>query len=148
MASRVKVGDCGLVSNEEVSSVIQRVMGEEGGGIMKQRASELRAKAAHALSKEGRSNQAIAQVTTEWKTFLGQSKIKKMGKSFFKSVICLQFVSLIKCTIWLKCRFFRTVSLSRIVHHQHNSCGWATGEEQRWFQGKNNSTGHGDAASK
>ncbi|CAL5097581.1 unnamed protein product [Urochloa decumbens] len=67
VAVRAKVGVDRFTSREEVASAIQRVMvGEEAERIRK-RASELKDKLVHALSKDGCSTHALAQIANVWK---------------------------------------------------------------------------------
>ncbi|RLM98889.1 hydroquinone glucosyltransferase-like [Panicum miliaceum] len=67
VAVRAKVGLDRFISKEEVASAIQRAMVGEEAVRMRKRASELRDKSVHDLSKDGRSTHALAQIADVWK---------------------------------------------------------------------------------
>ncbi|CAL4910871.1 unnamed protein product [Urochloa decumbens] len=67
VAVRAKVGHDRFISKEEVASAIQRVMVGEEAERMRRRASELKDKLVHALSKDGCSTHALAQIANVWK---------------------------------------------------------------------------------
>jgi hydroquinone glucosyltransferase len=70
VAVRVKVGGADpFVSKEEVASAIKRVMeGDEAQG-MRKRACELGERSVRALSNNGCSTHALAQIANQWKCF-------------------------------------------------------------------------------
>ncbi|CAL4910869.1 unnamed protein product [Urochloa decumbens] len=68
VATRVKLEEGGLVCKEEVARVIKHVMETVEGETLRKMACELKDKALHALSAEGSSTQAIAQIANLWKS--------------------------------------------------------------------------------
>ncbi|CAL4903456.1 unnamed protein product [Urochloa decumbens] len=68
VAVRAKVAVDRFTSREEVATAIQRVtVGEEADERMRKRASELKDKLVHALSKDGSSAHALAKIANVWK---------------------------------------------------------------------------------
>nr|CAB3463507.1 unnamed protein product [Digitaria exilis] len=67
VAIRAKVDTDQFISREEVASAIQRVMTGEEAEKMRKRASELRDKSVHALSKDGCSTHTLAKIANTWK---------------------------------------------------------------------------------
>ena len=67
VAVRAKIGVDRFISKEEVASAIRRAMVGVEAERMRKRASELRDKSVHDLSKDGRSTRALAQIADVWK---------------------------------------------------------------------------------
>lgn len=72
VAVRVSIGPGGFASKEEIASVIRHVMDEEEGARMRKFVGEVRDRAAHAVSKDGSSAHALAQVTNVWRSFASE----------------------------------------------------------------------------
>jgi hydroquinone glucosyltransferase len=68
VAVRVRADPDGLFSKEAIASVIRGVMEEEEGASMRTRVRELREKAEQALTKDGSSAIALAQVIDIWRS--------------------------------------------------------------------------------
>jgi hydroquinone glucosyltransferase len=68
VAVRVRADPDGLFSKEAIASVIRGVMEEEEGASMRTRLRELREKAEQALTKDGSSAIALAQVIDIWRS--------------------------------------------------------------------------------
>uniref|UniRef100_A0ACD5TPU3 Uncharacterized protein n=1 Tax=Avena sativa TaxID=4498 RepID=A0ACD5TPU3_AVESA len=68
VAVRVRADADGFFSKEEIASVNRRTMEEEEGASLRKRVSELRDRAQQALSKDGSSALALAQVTDMWRS--------------------------------------------------------------------------------
>ncbi|TKW24878.1 hypothetical protein SEVIR_3G078600v4 [Setaria viridis] len=67
VAVRAKVGVDRFTSKEELVSAIQRVIVGKEAERMRKRASELKDKVVHALSKDGCSTRTLAQIAKSWK---------------------------------------------------------------------------------
>ena len=67
VAVRVRADPGGLFSKEEIAGVIRRVMDEEEGASMRKRVCQFRGKAELALTKDGTSALALAQVADTWR---------------------------------------------------------------------------------
>jgi hydroquinone glucosyltransferase len=68
VAIRVKLGQGGLVCRQEVARVIDCVLNKDDGRTLRKRMCELKDKAVRALSAEGSSTHAIAQVAELWRS--------------------------------------------------------------------------------
>ncbi|XP_010913987.1 hydroquinone glucosyltransferase [Elaeis guineensis] len=67
VAMRPEVGKDGVVRREEISRVVKELMDGEGGRASRDRMAELREAAAKALTEEGSSYKALAEVAGKWK---------------------------------------------------------------------------------
>ncbi|CAO2202090.1 unnamed protein product [Urochloa humidicola] len=74
VATRIKVGPNRFKSKEEIASAISHVMEGEVAERLMKRASELREKSVHVLSKVGCSTKALAQITDTWKYLAGGNR--------------------------------------------------------------------------
>ncbi|KAG1346477.1 hydroquinone glucosyltransferase [Cocos nucifera] len=67
VAMRPEVGKDRVVRREEISRVVKELMEGEGGRAARERMAELREAAAKALTEEGSSYKALAEVAGKWK---------------------------------------------------------------------------------
>ncbi|MED6119202.1 hypothetical protein PIB30_009601 [Stylosanthes scabra] len=69
VATRVaKIGENGLVKNEEISRVVKRLMESEEGKKFRRRVKELKDAAIKALGDNGSSTKQLSELVVRWKT--------------------------------------------------------------------------------
>ncbi|MED6126779.1 hypothetical protein PIB30_081834, partial [Stylosanthes scabra] len=68
VATRPKIGENGLVENEEISRVVKRLMESEEGMKFSYRVKELKDAAIKALGDNGSSTKQLAELVLRWKT--------------------------------------------------------------------------------
>ncbi|XP_020595172.1 hydroquinone glucosyltransferase-like [Phalaenopsis equestris] len=69
VAMRPKTREDGVVDREEVGRVVRELLVGEEGKVIRRRVEELKEAAAMALSEEGSSSKALAEVANKWKSF-------------------------------------------------------------------------------